>query len=60
MNSSSNSSDWFPLRAFLNQPVFSRKSKLVLNPARFWQLYRVQYLERCWHKDSEHQGRQRS
>lgn len=38
----------FPLWKFLNQPVFNPQSPLVLNPRRFWQLYQLDHLERCW------------
>jgi hypothetical protein len=42
----------FPLWPFLNQPLFHPKFKVVLNPKRFQQLYRMQLLERCLHKQS--------
>ncbi|MBD1837330.1 hypothetical protein NC997_19740 [Trichocoleus sp. DQ-A2] len=41
----------FPLWQFLNQPLFSSKTKLVLNPRRFSYCYRIHLLERCWVKD---------
>lgn len=37
----------FPLWQYLNQPIFDREQQAVLNPNRFWQLYRVRHLERC-------------
>ncbi|HEY9851618.1 MAG TPA: hypothetical protein V6D28_19260 [Leptolyngbyaceae cyanobacterium] len=40
----------FPIWQYLNQPLFSSTTKLVLNPSRFWFLYRVQLLERCLNK----------
>jgi hypothetical protein len=40
----------FPLWQFLNQPVFNPQSPLVLNPARFWQRYQLEHLERCWNR----------
>lgn len=41
----------FPLGKFLNQPMFNPAYKVILNPYRYWQLYKVWYLERCWEKD---------
>jgi hypothetical protein len=43
---------------FLNQPVFSSKTKLILDPRLFAYLYRVKLLERCWTKVCDSQGRQ--
>ncbi|MBD1836325.1 hypothetical protein H6F74_08605 [Trichocoleus sp. FACHB-90] len=43
----------FPLWQFLNQPIFSSKTKLVLNPRRFLYLYSIHLLERCLAKDYE-------
>jgi hypothetical protein len=42
----------FPVWAFLNQPLFHPKFKVVLNPLRFQQLYQMQFLERCLCKQS--------
>ena len=47
----------FPLWQFLNQPVFSSKTQLILNPRRFAYLYRVQLLEVCWAKEYNPKGR---
>ncbi len=47
----------FPLWQYLNQPVFSSATKLVLNPRDFGYIYRVQILERCWDKEYDSQGR---
>ncbi|AFZ20218.1 hypothetical protein Mic7113_4533 [Allocoleopsis franciscana PCC 7113] len=47
----------FPLWSFLNQPVFSSKTKLILNPREFAYLYRVQLLEACWAKECNSKGR---
>ncbi|MDP8963421.1 MAG: hypothetical protein M3O33_05425 [Cyanobacteriota bacterium] len=47
----------FPLWQFLNQPLFSRSTKLVLNPTLFATLYRIQLLERCLTKECDSQGR---
>lgn len=47
----------FPLWQFLNQPLFSSTTKLVLNPSLFAYLYRIQLLERCWAKNYDSQGR---
>ena len=48
----------FPVWQFLNQPVFSSKTKLILDPRLFAYLYRVKLLERCWTKVCDSQGRQ--
>lgn len=47
----------FPVWRYLNQPLFSSKSKLVLNPQKFWYLYRIELLERCLAKKCESEGR---
>ncbi|MEM7591261.1 MAG: hypothetical protein AAF383_07045 [Cyanobacteria bacterium P01_A01_bin.83] len=36
----------FPLWRYLNQ-LFSDTSKPIINPAKYWYFYRVQYLEDC-------------
>lgn len=43
----------FPLGQFLKQLLFSALSEVVLNPVKFWYLYRVQLLERCWFQDCD-------
>jgi hypothetical protein len=43
-----NSSINFPLRQFLNQPVFNSQTKLILNPRQFEHLYKIGLLERCF------------
>lgn len=50
----------FPLWQYLNQPIFSATTKLVLSPRHFGHLYRVQSLERCWDRDYDSQGRYRN
>lgn len=47
-----------PLWKYLNQPLFDAKTPAVLNPIRFWFLYRthlymdrIQWLECCWYTD---------
>jgi hypothetical protein len=47
----------FPLWQFLNQPVFSCKTKLILNPRLFAYLYRVKLLERCWSRECDSKDR---
>jgi hypothetical protein len=37
----------FPWWAFLNQPVFDSKVKLILNPREFQRNHQVRLLERC-------------
>jgi hypothetical protein len=37
----------FPWSAFLSQPVFHPKYKLILNPQKFQEIYHVRLLESC-------------
>ena len=37
----------YPWSAFLSQPVFHPKIKLILNPVLFQQVYQVRLLESC-------------
>lgn len=48
----------FPLWQYLNQALFSRDPKLVLNPQRFAFIWRLQLLERCWTKECDAKGPQ--
>lgn len=47
----------FPLWQYLNQPVFSSTTKLILNPRHFGYFYRVETLERCFAIEYDSQGR---
>jgi len=47
----------FPLWQYLNQPVFSSTTKLILNPRQFQYFYRVETLERCLVIEYDSQGR---
>ncbi|WP_310489444.1 hypothetical protein [Chamaesiphon sp. VAR_69_metabat_338] len=40
----------FPWSAFLSQPIFHPKHKLILNPTVFRQIYQVRLLESCLRK----------
>ncbi|WP_082065344.1 hypothetical protein [Aliterella atlantica] len=42
----------FPLWQFLQQPVFSAETKLILNPRQFEYLYRIELLERCFAQEA--------
>jgi hypothetical protein len=48
----------FSLWCFLNQPIFSSKTKLILNPRLFTYVHRVKLLERCWTQEYDFKGRQ--
>jgi hypothetical protein len=48
----------FPLWHYLNQPLFSRDTKLIWNPLSFAAIWRIQLLERCWTKESDAKGPQ--
>ncbi len=50
----------FPLWHYINQPVFSPKTKLILNPRLFAYLYRVKLLERCLVKKCDSKGHYRN
>lgn len=43
----------FPLWQYLNQPLFSRETKLILNPRRFAYMHRIDLLERCLSKECD-------
>lgn len=48
----------FPLWQYLNQPLFSYDVKLVLNPQRFANHWRIQLLNKCWVKECDAKGPQ--
>jgi hypothetical protein len=50
----------FPLWHYLNQPLFSRETKFILNPRQFERVWQIQLLERCWAKHSDAKGQQQS
>ena len=50
----------FPLWDYLNQPLFSRKTKFIWNPGQFALQWQIQLLERCWTKHSDAKGHQQS
>lgn len=37
----------FPIRQFLQQPVFDPNTQLILNPRQFQKQYQIELLERC-------------
>ena len=37
---------------YLNQPVFDGESDSQWRPSRFWYLYKLKMLEKCWQKQS--------
>jgi len=43
----------FPLWQFLQQPIFSSETQLILNPRQFEYLYRVELLERCFAQEAD-------
>ncbi len=36
---------------YLNQPLFTSKVAVILNPMKFFYPYQIQLLESCWSKD---------
>ncbi|MCY7337247.1 MAG: hypothetical protein LH613_13710 [Chamaesiphon sp.] len=46
----------FPWSAFLSQPVFHQKHKIILNPTVFRQVYQVRLLESCLQKQLSSTG----
>jgi hypothetical protein len=58
-----NSEDYntkFPLWDYLNQPLFSSDTKLILNPRKFEQVWRIKLLEKCWAKQCDTTGHHQS
>ena len=47
----------FPLWRYLNQPIFEAASTPVINPKRFWYVYRVEFLERCLERECRATGK---
>jgi hypothetical protein len=43
----------FPVWQFLKQPLFEAHYNPILNPARFWNLYQIDFLERCLDREFE-------
>lgn len=43
-----------PIWEYLNQPIFDPQS--VWKPNRFWYVYKIHLLERCWQKESPSQN----
>lgn len=39
-----------PFFQYLNQPIGKSEQNAVWSPNRFWYLYRIDLLEKCWHK----------
>lgn len=39
---------WLVLWHYLNQPLFNKNKRLILNPFKFDQAEKVQFLEHCW------------
>ncbi|MGD1853641.1 MAG: hypothetical protein ACFB2W_05255 [Leptolyngbyaceae cyanobacterium] len=38
---------FFPIWQYLNQPLWNKAYPLMLSPARYWQQYKVAYLDSC-------------
>lgn len=45
-----------PVLQYLNQPVGHTDQHTVWNPNRFWYLYRINLLEKCWQKAAANKG----
>ena len=39
---------WTALCKYLNQPLFDKNNKLVLDPWKFDHYNKIQFLENCW------------
>ncbi|NJL46945.1 MAG: hypothetical protein HC929_04885 [Leptolyngbyaceae cyanobacterium SM2_5_2] len=39
----------FPLWPYLNQPLFNAEISTILNPWKYWHIYKIWHCERCWH-----------
>jgi hypothetical protein len=46
----------FPVWDFLNQELFKQENPLILNPHRFWYVYRINLLEKCLKKECDSKG----
>jgi hypothetical protein len=46
----------FPYWQYLNQPLFGRETRLILNPRRFAYMYRIGLLERCLTRQYDAKG----
>lgn len=46
----------FPIWQFLNQEIFDKDNPLILNPHRYWYVYRINLLEKCLKKECDSKG----
>ncbi len=42
---------WITIWHYLKQPLFDPETHIILNPLKFAQLEKIQFLERCWDLD---------
>ncbi len=48
---SSPTKNGFPFAEYLNQLLFNPNNQTILNPFKFWHIYRIEQLEHCWKQD---------
>lgn len=46
----------FPLWQYLNQPLLGGDKPPIFNPQRFAQMYRIEFLKRCWSMECDAKG----
>lgn len=46
---------WLATWEYLNQPIMSQESNSIWKPSKFWYLYKIRFLEKCWQKSSHMQ-----
>ena len=42
---------------YLNQPILDSNSQSIWQPKRFWYLYKIELLEKCWQKKCDFTSR---
>lgn len=47
-----------PLWQYLKQPIFDTQAQSVWNIHRFWYLYKIQLLQKCWEKECDTESQQ--
>lgn len=45
-----------PMLQYFNQPIGKSERGAVWNPNRFWYLYKIELLEKCWLKEAASKG----
>jgi hypothetical protein len=43
---------------YLKQPIFNSENQSVWNIHRFWYLYKIKLLQKCWEKECDTESQQ--